>query len=247
MFLLWLLYLPAYGQSFTFYTYHNKPPYYFSDKEGAKYEHDIGFYKGFVDYLNRQQANIKVKLEFRPRVRLEQDLKSGKLEGAIMGVNPIWFDDKTQTKYLWSAAFMMDKDIILVAKGNVFSYQHPQDFEGKTLVLSRGLYYWGVSERIKQKKVNAYLTDSDEQNLGMVSFGRADATIMSESTAHYFFHQQFDQKKFEVLKQPHDAYERKILFLKRDKNILNALQPHIKSALKDEKWTALLQVWTAEH
>ncbi len=224
-------------ERFTLYTYHNKPPYFFGAiPAGRENTATIGLYRAFVAYLNRQLQDIEVELKFSPRIRLEGSLTDGKLNGAIIGVNPLWFKDKERTRYLWSDAFMQDKDIVVVRAGKAFPYKHPRDLEGKSLALPRGLYFWGVTERIKQGKILVFETNSEVQNLGMVEFGRADATIISILSAEYLFKQRVSQGLLEVLTTPHDEFERMILFPISQKRQFSIINKHIKKALTDKAW-----------
>ena len=229
-------------ERFTLYTYHNKPPYFFgSIPAGREKTATTGIYRAFADYLNTQLKDIEVELEFSPRIRLEGSLTDGQLNGAIIGVNPLWFKDKERSRYLWSHPFMNDKDVIVVHADEAFDYKHPRDLEGKSLALPRGLYFWGVTERIKQGKILVFETNSELQNLGMVEFGRADATIISILSAQYFFKQRMSQGLLEVLKTPHDQFERMILFPISQKRQFEIINKFIEKALQDENWLKELE------
>ena len=228
------------ANTFTLYTYHQKPPYYFKDAEDGSTK---GIYHDLVQYLNENQRDIAVRLEFKPRKRLENDLTKGQLKGAIVGVNPIWFKDKAKTRYLWTAPLMKDKDVIVVRRGQEFPYIHPRDLEGRRLALPRGLYFWGVTERVKENKIKAFETDSDIQDLSMVAYGRADATILSILTAKYLFNKEFKDEWFSMLETPHDKFERKLLFPKYYKYEYRKLNSLLKKILADEKWINELNKW----
>ena len=225
-------------KEFIFYTYHNKPPYYLSGDSQANNSVAM-LYQTFVDSLNAQQSEYKIKLVYTPRGRIDSLLKNNTLNGAVIGVNPAWFKDKPMEKYIWSDGIMMDKDVIITHQSQQFNYQHPRDLEGKRLALSRGLYYWGVTERVKENKIKMYETNADEQNLNMVKFSRVDATIMSLPTAQYFFKSGFDVKDFKILEVPHDQFERMILFPKHTEDVYDTLNEEIKKAKQNKVWLDL--------
>jgi len=227
----------------SFFTYHQKPPYYFPDESHKKKQEHISLYQSFIDLINKAQSNYRISLKFVPRVRLENDLNSHDLDGAIIGVHPIWFKDKAKLKYLWSEPFMEDKDVIVVKSGKEFPYVSPSDLEGRTLSLSRGQYYWGVTERISEGKIKEYPTDSELQNLSMVAYNRADATIISELTATYFFNHEFSHLWFSVLDKPHDQFTRKVLFPKYLSNIFSSLNPTIEKVSNSQEWKTILDSW----
>ncbi len=221
------------AEVFTLYTYHDKPPYYHNQNAQA---HEQSIYEDFVAYLNEKQKELKVELFFKPRKRLENQLKEGQLNGGIIGVNPLWFDDQEKKKFLWSSAFMLDKDVVVTQKGNLFAYRHPNDLVGLRLALSRGLYYWGITELAVNKKIIVYETGSDVQNLEMVLLGRVDATITSMLTFNYFSKNKFSPADFSVLETPHDQYERMVLIPQHYERAHHTLESIIRKASDDPEW-----------
>ncbi len=228
-------------EEFKFYTYHNKPPYVL-DASLPK-EKVTGLYRAYVKYLNAQQQDFNIELVFLPRLRLEGELTQGALQGAVIGVNPRWFNDKAKTRYLWTGAFMADKDVLVVKRGLAFPYAAPEDLIGRSLALPRGAYFFGVSELIAAGKIIAFKTTSELQNLEMVEFKRADATIMSLLTARYFLSHQFKSSRFETLKVPHDSYTRRVLFPKNKHLAFKRLVNIINQSFTDPVWLAELNKW----
>lgn len=228
------------AQPLTVYSYHNKPPYILT-VHGKDLSKDGGLYHAFIEYLNSQQDQYQLSLVFMPRARLNSSLELDTLEGAVIGVNPLWFKDRAQTRYLWSDAFMQDKDVVIVAAKSKLRYSKAKDLYGYKMALSRGLYYWGVTEGVKSGDIQLYETDSDEQNLGMVALGRVDGTILSELTAEYFFSHAFQKSKFKILDTPHDAFARMLLFPKNLLTQFNALQAAINKSATDPVWQAQLK------
>lgn len=238
-----LLAVSASADVLVFYTYHQKPPYYYAAHGSSSSEGEEGVYGSLVRYLNRVQDTIQVQLAYMPRKQLEKALNEGRLKGAVIGVAPLWFKDKEMEKYLWSVPFLKDEDVIIVRSGKGFSYKHPRDLEGKALALTRGLYYWGVTERIKENKITAYETDSAIQNLIMVAHGRADATILSRLTSTYLLKRKLEINRFEMLPAPHDQFERRILFPKTFQNEHQVLNKWLKLLPEDETWIENVKKW----
>ena len=75
----------------------------------------------------------------------------------------------------------------------------------------------------------------------MVEFGCADATIISILSAQYFFKQRTSQGLLEVLKTPHDQFERMILFPISQKRQFDAMNAVIEKALQDSDWLKELE------
>jgi len=240
-----LLLNDAHGsEDFTFYTYHKKPPYTFVGQ--TKQSHTLeqkGLYQAYVDYLNTRQDGLQIKLKFIPRLRLESQLRSGELDGAIIGVNPLWFNDKGEVDYLWSAAFMQDQDVIVVRAGGAFPYAKPVDLVGRLLALPRGGYFWGVSELKAAGKIQVFETNTERQNLEMLALGRVHATIMSMLSARYFFNHDLKHSKFEILDTPHDTFARRVLFPQYLKARYQRLAAIIKESINDSLWKEELARW----
>ncbi len=228
------------GNELTLYTYHDKAPYYHRGEE-AMDTAERTIYEDFAEYLNARQDTYRVRVEFLPRIRLDRRLQRGTLNGAVIGVNPLWFNDREQTTYLWSAPFMMDKDVVIVRKGNAFPYEHPSDLIGKRLTLPRGLYWWGVTELIREGKIEAEETEQDLQNLQKVALDRADATITSILTFRRLLREHFPDGNLEYLPVPHDRFERKLLFPRNLEDVLRTLSPFLDGALENPAWLETLE------
>jgi len=232
------------AQAFPFYTYHKKPPYTFiGQARPANNSKQKSLYQAYVDYLNAQQDELYIKLKFLPRLRLESQLRAGELDGAIIGVNPLWFNDKEEIDYLWSAAFMQDQDVIVVRAGGAFPYAKPVDLVGRLLALPRGGYFWGVSELIVAGKIQVFETNTERQNLEMLALGRVHATIMSILSARYFFRHELKGSKFEILNIPHDRFTRRVLFPQYLEARYQRLATIIKKSINDPLWLEELASW----
>ncbi len=79
------------------FVYHLKPPFIVSNTN------KLGLYFDFSDYLNTKSDNYHFETFFVPRKRIETTLLSGNLNGVLLGVSPVWFDDKEETKFLWTS------------------------------------------------------------------------------------------------------------------------------------------------
>jgi len=242
------------AEQFTVYTYHDKPPY-FSHRPGAEasykphqhntpgvgtQHHEKELYAAFIELINNQQDDWHLELVHLPRKRLNLLLQAKHLEGAVIGVNPSWFNDENKQRYLWSSEFMHDKDVVVVSEGNIIPYLHPEDLAGKTLALQRGFYFWGITEQAKIGKIEVLETTSDIQNLKLVALGRVDATIMSDLTFKFFKgHKQVDNKLV-ALPEPHDRFTRHLMFTQHSAQAHTQLADTIELISKSPAWRAQL-------
>ncbi len=227
------------GKSFVFYAYHKAPYLY------LKGETDVisgGIYQNLIDYLNAVQNEVVIELHFMPRPRLQNKLEKGEINGAIIGVNPRWFKDKDHKIYLWSDPFMEDRNIVILGKKVPRKYTKPEDLIGLRMALSRGLYYWGVSELIAENRIKVIETDSDRQNLEMLDLGRIDGTVTSYLTYNEVT-KGMDTSNLQVQEILQDSFGRMILFPKKMQQQWNILAPYLKNILKDSKWLATLNTF----
>lgn len=217
------------------YTYHDKPPYLLQDLNENIHS---GIYLKLVNLLNELNLQQEYRLSYLPRIRLESLLKNDKLDGIVIGVNPLWFGDKKKTKYLWSDAFMDDKDIFLVNQESKLDYDDPSNLIGHTIALERGTYYKGVTELIRLDQIKLAATNNSQQNLDMLAYHRADITIMSQLTADYFFSHGYNKNKFKILKKEHDQFQRSILIPKNLSHLLNSINQTLlkMKKVKPKNW-----------
>lgn len=232
--------LKADMQEFTLFTYHDKAPYYMENYKDNEVSVN-GIYKELVDLLNDSQNYYRFYLSFLPRNRLQRYLELNDLEGGVIGVNPLWFNDKEKEKYLWTGKFMLDYDVIVVKQGHVFPYKHPRDLIGKRLTLSRGHYYWGVTELQKEGKIHVEETSSDIQNLLKIISERSDATITSILTYRFFTKDRFTENELDYLTVPHDNFDRMILIPRRYAEVFEILQNVLHDILENDKWIEILK------
>ena len=81
---------------------------------------------------------------FLPRKRLDRYLSNNKLDGLVIGVNPIWFNDSSETLYLWSDSFYQDRDLVISSAKKPIEYQYPNSLLNKRIAGVRGFKYFGI-------------------------------------------------------------------------------------------------------
>ncbi|MGH1373445.1 MAG: hypothetical protein ACRBBW_15500 [Cellvibrionaceae bacterium] len=235
------------------YTYHDTPPYF---SEPLNYDAQPkadnlsfaqqGFYPEFIRLLNNSQNRYRLTLKHQPRKRLQLQLQQNALNGPVIGVNPIWFQDKKRTQYLWSTAFMNDRDVFVLSSGSTLSHQNLEDFIGITFALPRGYYFKGITELARQGDISLIETSSDLQNLKLVQYGRAQVTIISKPTVTYFKRTLFQNYSFRELERPHDRFTRHWMFPLSQKTLFNELSAEIYKTSQSKHWQDYLSSLDAE-
>lgn len=227
------------------YTYHDKPPYYLHAEDHVE-RVTGGLYAELASILNARQKDLQLQIAYLPRRRLDREIEAGSLNGAVIGVNPLWFKDAQQTKYLWTLPLMRDQDVIVVKKGGEFPYKHPRDLAGKTLSLSRGYYFWGVTEMVGDGRVFAHETDGDANNFRMLLSHRVNATITSILTFRYYGSDPAIRDSLTMLPVPHDQFERMILLPRRFEAQHRQLNRLLRDPEISKAWAAALRKYGYE-
>jgi len=216
------------------YVYHQQPPYIidFKNKKGLYFE--------FVNRLDTLSENYRFEVVFIPRKRVERMLDDHSMDGILLGVNPKWFKDKDESKYLWSSVIFNDRDDIVSLKANPVEYSGVESLSGMVIAGVRGFYYYGINELVLAKKAKRIDTVSEPDLFIMLLKQRADVTIISKLTFNYMVKAHGWKNSFHRSVIPHDIYERRILILKNMAKIHQSLQPLIAKIQQDMTWQSTL-------
>jgi len=217
------------------YAYHLKPPFIVSNR------HELGLYYDFSDYLNTKSDKYHFETVFVPRKRIESMLKQTSLDGMLLGVNPIWFNDKVEKKYLWTSNVYHDRDEFVSLAENPVDYNGADSLANIILGGVRGFYYYGIDELVSQGKINRFDTIGEYELLQMLMLKRVDVGIVSRSTLNYLIKAKDWQSKFYTSKQPHDTYQRRILIPHHNKAIYDEVSPIINKLAEDPAWQKILE------
>lgn len=226
---------PHVSEKVYIYVYHLKPPYI------EQLELETGLYFELVQLFNNYQTEFQFVPQFVPRKRLNREIANSTLDGMILGVHPIWFKDKTQTKFLWTPPILHDQDEFISHVNNTFDYLGPVSLYNKNIGGVRGYHYFRVAPILKMGKAKLTPTGSELQLLEMLIKERLDLAVISRATLNYYFaiHPEW-QSKIHYSKTPHEQYYRAILSpksLEKPFNIIKKLMENeeFKSALNGLK------------
>jgi len=217
------------------YVYHLKPPFIVSDT------YELGLYFDFSDYLNSKSNKYHFETVFVPRKRIDIMLKNNSFNGVLLGVNPLWFKDNTETKYLWTSNFYQDQDEVVSLHEKPIEYNEANSLFGQVLGGVRGFYYFGIDELVSQGEISRVDTIGEYELLQMLMFKRIDVGIISRSTLSYLTKAKGWQNKFHVSKQPHDKYQRRILVPRHCVDIYEEIAPIVDNLANDPEWESILQ------
>ena len=217
------------------YSYHLKPPLILDQATGR------GLYNDVLSYLNKQNSVYRFELQYLPRRRLDLLLKTGKLDGLVMGVNPVWFDDRNEQKFLWSLPFMSDTDEIVSSRDRPFDYTGPKSMLGMRIGTVLGYYYPGLNELLAEGKIQRDDASSDENSFRKLMAGRVDAAIVSRSQYDYEMktHEELSGH-FYISRQPLEQYERHIMLPLSMPRVQAQINAMLKNSAADPNWQKLI-------
>lgn len=195
----------AEAEVITVYAYHNKPPY-MTDVEQRQ-----GEYYDLVRFLNEQGDKYQFRLQYLPRNRIERLLAQNNLDGPLLGVNPVWFNDRFEQRYLWTQAVFHDQDIFVSRTVQPFEYTAIESTYGKQVCLVFGNYYFGLTEAIERGLLRKITTSREEVVLEMLDLKRCDFGVVSLSLYRFHQEQSLWKNQYHVAERPHDSFDRRML------------------------------------
>lgn len=227
--------LPAYAaERMNIFVYHNKPPYIVNLAEQQ------GLYFDFVALLNASQSHTRYKLIYLPRRRIERDLNEQTLNGAVLGVHPVWFKDPDKTRYLWSEPLMYDTDEFVSCAENPFEYNGLASMSNKKFGGILGYHYFRTVKPVSTGVLERVDANSEEGLLELALRERVDFAIVSRSTLNYFIKKNRWQEHFHLSKQPHESYYRAMLAPPQLQSQFERLATTLNEASFRSKLTQLL-------
>ena len=217
------------------YVYHLKPPFI------TDVQKEQGLYFAFADYVNRKLGRTALRTEFMPRKRLEQLVASSEFEGIVLGVNPVWFHDIEEKRFLWTATLMNDRDELISPISRPVQYHGPESLHGKTVGGVSGHYYYGIDEAVKAGQLQREDTDSELQNLTKLRVNRVDATVISRSTFDYLMRHYGGREFYFLSDRPHDVFARRVLVPHKRRDVYLWLDPIMQQMPQDPEWQKIVQ------
>jgi polar amino acid transport system substrate-binding protein len=214
----------------TIYTYHVKPPLVINAEKKQ------GMYYDFTRRLNTVSAKYHFEMVSIPRKRIKLMLANGSLDGILLGVNPVWFSDKSETKFLWTPRVFSDRDEIVSLLKQSIEFINPNSLEDKVFGGVRGFYYFGINELIENAVIRRVNTANEVDLFSMLLNHRIDAAVISRSTFDHMIKKNQWQNKFHLSKKPHDIYDRRILVPHEYIDVYNHILPIIEDLQFNQSW-----------
>lgn len=217
------------------YFYHAKPPLLINqiDKQGLYFD--------FINYLNKHSDIYQFELVYMPRKRLDIMLENDALGGLVVGVNPIWFKDKNETKYFWTSRLFTDRDEVISLNRTPLTFMSPVSLHGKIFGGVRGFYYFGIDEAVNKNLIKRVDTADEISLFSMLRHQRIDAAVVSRSTFNYVVKKNDWFTLFHLSKKPHDIYDRRVLIPKSDHALYQHVEKIMLNMTLNQQWQITLE------
>ncbi|MCC2618019.1 transporter substrate-binding domain-containing protein [Aestuariibacter halophilus] len=216
------------------YTYHDKPP--FVVDLAAR----TGLYFDLAQRFNQLSEHYQFVTAYVPRKRLDVMIEQGRIDGVVLGANPLWFGDADQTRFFWLPPYFADQDEFVSLARQPFEYQGPESFVNTTVAAVAGYYYKGVNEAVSRGAALRIDTVSEESVLTLVKKGRADVGLVSRSVFKYLRRHDRVDDIYHFSAIPHDRFERQAFMPREDVIRCEALNRLFSRVLQDGSWSALV-------
>jgi polar amino acid transport system substrate-binding protein len=216
-------------------TYHTHPP--FINNPGAGFTYDLA---AFLTEESNGRFAFAVSPMSRPRV----DKLISKAETYVVPwVNPIWFKDKNEARYLWTRYMLMkDSNAVVSSKAEPVDYRGPDSLVGLTLGGIRGHRYAGVDDFIASgasiKRINS---DRHQSNIRKLIKGRINVTIMPEAAARYLIATEQRGDTLYLSPTPHSSYARRAFVTNQRGDIRDFLDEIFGNLPVEPEWKSMLR------
>ena len=216
-------------------TYHTHPPFITGQKQGLTYD--------LADFLtSKSSGRFVFKVTPMSRPRLNKAIEQS--EAAIVPwVNPAWFKDKAETRYLWSRYPLMEDANGIVSRQDArIDYEGPASLSGLKFGGIRGHVYTGIDPFIAQSNTTRRV-DSDNHlaNFGKLKDGRIDVTLTPESGARYLIKEHGLEDILYISPKPHSSYQRRVMVLGGRTDLIDFVDGLLAESSEDNEWHMIVE------
>lgn len=227
--------LAAEPETVAIYTYHTHPPFLTGERQGLTYE--------LADHLTKlAKGQYSFHVQPLSRPRLDQLIREPRT-AIVPWVNPAWFGDREESKYLWSSgALMTDANSIISRADTRLVYDGPRVLEGLVFGGIRGHVYTGIDDFIRESKSTRRVDAANHfANFQKLLNQRIDATLTPKSAALFLIRKERLEDRLFISPTPHSTYERRILIVNRQEKIKAFIDRAVEWLRADRRWSALVE------
>ena len=216
-------------------TYHTHPPFFIEENKGLSYD--------LATYLTaKADGRYKFVVKAMSRLRVNKTIAEAE-SGVVPWVNPVWFKDVEEKKYMWTkGALMEDGNAIISHRENKVIYESPQSLRGMIFGGVRGHVYQGIDDYIQESKqlvrVNA---ENHIDNFRKLTKRRIDVTLMPTSGAHYLIKRENLGDTLYISPGPHSRFQRRAIIINNRTDILQYLEEILAGLDNNQEWKKIME------
>ncbi|MEH6631542.1 MAG: transporter substrate-binding domain-containing protein [Halopseudomonas aestusnigri] len=224
---------PGSPQVIPFLTYHIGEPFIVNT------ETRLGLTYELADALSKR-SDGRFIFEVTPLPRLELNkrlIQDPKV--VIPWVNPAWFGDINQTKYLWTKGYMEDSNSIISSPTNPIEYSGPPSLKGLTVAGQEGAKWVGLDTLVEDGRIKRVNTINYWETMRMVYFEKVDAGLLPTPIAKYLLAKRKLAGQIHFSSEPHSQFLRHLL-TKGDEEVHAYLKSQIPYLQNSREWKSIM-------
>lgn len=176
-----------------------------------------------------------------PRKRLLVTIADPAWKGAVAWANPAWFNDNRMQRYLWSAPFMSDTNLLVSTQAHPFDYNGDiNTLAGLRIGTIYGQRYPDLDPLFRRHQLARDDVASELQNLQKLQLGRLDVVLIQASSLPYYRGELPDLDHWlYVAHTPRNNFQRYLFTNRRNAELLAFLNAALAELARDPQWQPL--------
>jgi len=227
-------------QTVPLYTYYTDPPFFVSLEHNKTTQ--------LADWLT-QKASGRYRFQaiYLPRRRLNFIISQPNWQGVVAWANPSWFDDNSQSLYLWSRPFMQDIDLIASNRNKPIDFENSDSLNGLVFGGILGRRYHDFDLQVNQGKFRREDTVDIYQNLQKLKAGRIDVILLQGSNVSYLrqIYPDLDQWLY-IAPKPRAVIQRHLFTNAENRELMSFLNKQLRAIAHDPQWKESLQFFVTK-
>jgi polar amino acid transport system substrate-binding protein len=217
------------------WTYYDAPPFNIEKSE-------TNLTRVFCDELTaNSQGKWRFIPSYIPRPRLLPFLEDKNKKAIVAWVNPIWFDDKNLSKYLWTKEIFINRNEVISNSANPIEYDGPESLVGKKLGGVLGHSYADIDNYVEKGLIQREDTHSFANNVHklLMKHASVDAAIVPDTQLNLLLADEAVRRQIHISKNPHQVFTRRLMLTPG----LSDVRDYIDSQLPIQKpeWEELIE------
>lgn len=220
-------------------TYHTHTPFITDSGEGLTYD--------LADFLTEKSSG-QYRFQVIPMTRERVNISITRAENCIIPwVNPLWFSDMSEEKYMWSEnCIMSDGNAVISRIEDSIEYYSPESVIDLRFGGIRGHKYADIDELVEEGFIDRYDNEFHRFNFRMLIKNRIDFTIMPLSGANFLIGEKEFADQLYISSRNHSTYTRKVIIGNKDRALQDYIDEMILFMQTDPRWVEIISEYEKE-